>query len=250
MSERTEYPPGVPCWVTCLARDPEAAAAFYADLLGWRIAPTGGFLTATLRGKDVAAIAPLPAGIDAGAWITQVSTDSAEAVAERAREAGGTVLAEPFEEPKGRITVIADPNGGVLSAKEPGTRAGAQLVNEPGAWAMSSLGTPDPDAAASFYGAAFGWTTEAFGEATLFRLPGYVGGGPEQPVSREVVAAMIRREGPVAWVPDFWLKDLDAALAKVPTVHAGPFEQPPGRTAVVADPEGTVFSLSEIVLDR
>ena len=74
---------------------------------------------------------------------------------------------------------------------EPRTRHGAQLVNEPGAWAMSRLDTPDPEGAAAFYGEVFGWTTEAFGPATMFRLPGYVGGEPEQPVSREVVAAMM-----------------------------------------------------------
>lgn len=249
MSERSEYPPGVPCWTTCLARDPEASVAFYADLLGWEWSRTSGFLTATLRGRDVAAVAPLPEGVERGAWITQVSTDSADGVAERARAAGGDVLAEPFEEPTGRIAVVTDPGGAVFSAKEPGTRFGAEVVNEPGAWAMSRLDTPGPDAAAAFYGAVFGWTREALGPATLFRLPGFVGGEPEQPISREVVAAMtVADAGPAAWIPDFWVDDLDAALAKVPTVHAGPLEQPPGRTAVVADPEGSVFSLTQLVL--
>ena len=58
------------------------------------------------------------------------------------------------------MTVIKDPTGGVIAACERTT--GAQLVNEFGAWAMSSLSTPDPDAAAAFYGAVFGWTTETF----------------------------------------------------------------------------------------
>lgn len=249
MSERTEYPNGVPCWVTALQPDPEAACAFYADLLGWTTEPTRGFFTAQLRGKDVAAIAPPPEGMTNAAWITQVSVDSADATAERAREAGGTIVAEPFEEPMGRLAVIADPTGGVISVKEPGDRFGAQVVNEPGAWAMSRLGTPDQDAAAAFYAAAFGWTTEAYGDATLFRLPGYVGGEPEQPVSREVVAVMTPSAPEQAgWVPDFWVADLDAALAKVPTVLYGPVDQPPGRTAVVADPAGAVFSLSQLTL--
>ena len=52
----------------------------------------------------------------------------------------------------------------MFGAWEPGERKGAQLVNEPGAWAMSHLDTPDPAAAAAFYGAVFGWTTETFGE--------------------------------------------------------------------------------------
>ena len=59
---------------------------------------------------------------------------------------------------------------------------------------MSHLEAPDPAAAAAFYGTVFGWTTETFGEGadaiTMFRLPGYVGGEPQQPVSREVIATM------------------------------------------------------------
>ena len=50
---------------------------------------------------------------------------------------------------------------------------------------MSALSTPDPEGANAFYGAVFGWETDAFGPATLYRLPGYVGGEPTQPVSRE-----------------------------------------------------------------
>ena len=57
---------------------------------------------------------------------------------------------------------------------------------------MSLLRTVDPDGAKAFYGAVLGWETDSFdmgdGEMTLWRVPGYVGGEPSQPVSREVVA--------------------------------------------------------------
>jgi uncharacterized protein len=33
--ERTEYPPGVPCWVDTAQPDPEAATRFYGGLFGW-----------------------------------------------------------------------------------------------------------------------------------------------------------------------------------------------------------------------
>ena len=60
---------------------------------------------------------------------------------------------------------------------------------------MSALQTDDPARAARFYGAVFGWETEAFGPATLFRLPGYVGGEESQPVPRDVVAVMVPASG-------------------------------------------------------
>jgi predicted enzyme related to lactoylglutathione lyase len=134
-------------------------------------------------------------------------------------------------------------------------------VNEPGAWSMSRLDTPDVEAAKAFYGSVFGWTTESFadkgvGEITLFRLPGYVGGEPEQPVSREVIAAMApgNAGGKARWSVDFWVGDIDtAAGAAEPaggTVVMAPFETPLGRSAVLADPAGVTFSISQVKRDR
>ena len=188
MSQRDRYEPGVPCWVTTMQPDVDAAAEYYGGLFGWDYDDGGGSLTAKLRGREVAAVAP---------------------------------------------------------------RHGAQLVNEPGAWAMSQLDTPDPEAAASFYGEVFGWTTEAFGPVTMFRLPGYVGGEPAQPVSREVVAVMMPTEdGPARWDVNFWVDDLEAAVARSEagggTTVQPPFETPPGRTAVLADPAGVTFSVSHV----
>jgi predicted enzyme related to lactoylglutathione lyase len=255
MSERDAYEPGVPCWVTSLQPDVEAAAAFYAALFGWETEPANGYRVARLRGRPVAAIAPLPPGVDPApppAWITHVSVADAVATAEAATGAGGTLLAR-VDEPAGRSVVVADPAGAAVCLWQPGERQGAELVNEPGAWSMSRLDTPDPEAAAAFYGALFGWTTETFdlGETsfTMFRLPGYVGGEPEQPVSREVVATMAPAEtGAARWGVDFWVDDVDAATAAAERAGGravvAPFDIPIGRTAVLADPAGAVFSIS------
>jgi uncharacterized protein len=257
MSERDAYEPGVPCWVTTLQPDPEAAAAFYAAILGWDTEPANGYLVARLRGRPVAAIAPLPTGVDAPpppAWLTHVSVADADAAAEAAAGAGGSLLAR-LDEPAGRGVVVADPAGAAFCLWQPGERQGAQLVNEPGAWSMSRLDTTDVDAAAAFYGALFGWTTETFdlGETTftMFRLPGYVGGEPEQPVSREVVATMAPAQtGPARWAVDFWVDDVDAATATAERsggqAVVAPFDIPIGRTAVLADPAGATFSISRV----
>ena len=159
---------------------------------------------------------------------------------------------EPFDSlDGGRIAIAADPAGAVFGVWQLGEHRGAQLVNEPGAWAMSALSTPDPEAAKAFYGAVFGWETEAFGPATLYRLPGYVGGEPTQPVPRDVIAVMMPGEhggldarllGP----------DADAAAA-----HRGRARRQRrdarrstagvGRTGVLADPAGAVFSVSKVL---
>jgi predicted enzyme related to lactoylglutathione lyase len=117
---------------------------------------------------------------------------------------------------------------------------------------MSQLRTPDPERAAAFYGTVFGWTTEAFGPFTMFRLPGYVGGEPQQPVSREVVAAMAPAEAGESprWSADFWVADVDAVVASAEQLGgrtiAPPVDTPVGQTAVLADPTGVSFTVSSV----
>ena len=149
--------------------------------------------------------------------------------------------------------MLADPSGAAFGLWEQGHRRGAQLVNEPGAWSMSALRSPDPAGAIAFYGAVFGWEPEPFGPATMFRLPGFVGGEPGQPVPRDVVAVLIPDGSAPAWGVDFWIDDVDAAVERVEklggSVLVPPHEQqPPFRQTVVADAEGTPFSLSQLLL--
>jgi len=254
MSERDTYETGVPCWVDTQQPDPHAAMDFYGRIFGWEFEAGADYFVARLRGRDVAGVGPLPDG-DAPGWTTYVCTDSADDAAAKARSAGGTVLVEPFDAaPAGRLAIIADPTGAPFGVWQAGERQGAQLVNEPSAWAMSTLGTPDPERAAAFYGELFGWTTESFGDFTMFRLPGYVGGEPLQPVSREVVAAMAPAPAgaPPSWSPDFWIADVDAAVAAAAELGGRvidpPSERPPGKGAVLADPRGVAFSISQLVV--
>ena len=267
MSERDSYQHGVPCWVETLQPEPEAAARFYGGLFGWEFTgpadmpgdPPGRYYVARLRGGDVAGIASQPAeyASPAATWVTHVSVDSADEAAARARDAGGGLVAGPVDAlPAGRLAVLRDPAGAVFCVWEPEVRHGAQRVNEPSAWAMSALNTRDPERAKDFYGALFGWETDTFqmgdSEITMWRVPGYVGGEPSQPVSREVVGVMV----PIAaddmaphWSVNFWIDDTDAA-ADTATRLGGNVVVPPHdlsgfREATLADPEGAAFSVSE-----
>jgi hypothetical protein len=270
MSERHRYPAGVPCWVEALQADVPAAIAFYEEIFGWKLTgppgtrpdDPGAYQVARLRGRDVAGVAPLPPSHPEvrPAWMTHVRVHDVAAAADAARAAGGTVLAEPFDAlPAGRMAVLADPTGAGFAVWEAGTREGAQLVNEPSAWAMSTLRTPDPEAAAAFYRAVFGWGTDppvpAEGGMAMFRLPGYEGGEPQQPVPRDVVAVLApaRPGEPASWTLDFWVDDADAVAERTTRlggrVLVAPHDFPglPFRTAVVEDPQGAAFSVSQLV---
>jgi uncharacterized protein len=269
MSERDGYRAGVPCWVAAVLPDPEAGVAFYTALFGWEATDVmppegaGRYYVCSLRGRDVAAIGSGRGGAAPGvpAWGTYIWVDSAEETAARAAAAGGRVVAEPLDLlDAGRLAVLADPAGAVFCAFEPGRHRGAEVVNEPGAWAMSTLNTPDPEGARAFYGLLFGWEADAmdFGgmTAAMWRLPGYQGGEPGQPVPADVVGVMLPQAGdqgpedpPPSWSVDFWVPDPDATAARATALGASvlvpPLDTPVGRTGVLADPLGATFSISE-----
>jgi predicted enzyme related to lactoylglutathione lyase len=252
MSERDGFEPGVPCWVDTWQDDAAAALDFYAGLFGWEAAAGPSYSMGRLRGRDAAGFgSPCPDGAPAQ-WTTYVWVADADATAAAARDAGGTVVTEPFDAlDGGRIAILADPGGAVFGVWQPDEHGGAQVVNEPSAWAMSMLLTGDVDTAAAFYGALFDWETEAFGPATMFRLPGFVGGEAAQPVPRDVVAVMAPGDGRPRWQPDFWVDDIEAAVARAGELGGSIVEpvsaSPVGKTAVLADPAGAEFSIDELV---
>jgi predicted enzyme related to lactoylglutathione lyase len=268
VSERERYPAGVPCWVDTTQPDPRAALDFYGAVFGWGFdgpAPMPGgmpgeYFVARVDGRDVAGIGSLPdrGGPARPSWNTYVRVDSAAEAVERARQAGGAVLAGPLSAPPaGRLAVLTDPAEAAICVWEAHAREGAQRVNEPRAWAMSSLHVADAAAAAAFYRSVFGWQAEPAGPLTLFRLPGYIGDEPRQPIPRDVVAVMAPAaaspagEVPPHWNVNFQVADADAvagqAAAAGGSVVIAPFDTPGFRSAVVADPQGAVFSISEPV---
>jgi uncharacterized protein len=268
MSERDGYQPGVPCWVETWQNDPDSATAFYSRIFGWETENTvaadadGTFHICRLRGRDVAAIGgPIPeAAPPVPTWTTFIQVESAAETADKARNGGGSVIVEPFASLEGgHLAIVADPAGATFAAWEQAEHKGAEVINEPGAWAMSMLITPDPDDAKRFYGDVFGWATSGFAmgdeEVTMFTLPGYVGGEPQQPVPRDVVATLappsaVPEGAPPYWSVDFWVRDPDE-VARLTAEMGGralaePFDIPEigMRQAALADPQGATFTIT------
>jgi predicted enzyme related to lactoylglutathione lyase len=266
MSERDGFQPGVPSWVDVLGPDPRRLLDFYGPLFGWEFdgpgempgEPPGEYFVAQLRGRAVAGVGSLPSDGAAPGWSTYIEVESVERTIEAVQRAGGTVAVDPFDAPPaGRIAVVSDPAGAAFCIWEPAARSGAEVVNEPSAWSMSALNTGDFGAAAEFYGAVFGWQLDTFQmgdlEVGLLRLPGFVGGEPEQPVPRDLVATMARLEQGAQphWGVHFWVGDLDRVTATAAerggSVIVPPHELPAFREAVLADPNGAAFGVSQLV---
>jgi predicted enzyme related to lactoylglutathione lyase len=262
------YIPGVPCWIDTTQPDPEAAVAFYGGLFGWQfedVMPPGSpapYFVARLEGGDVAAVTSLPEG-GKTAWNTYIWVADADETAAKVREAGGTVLSEPMDAgDAGRMAVCADPAGAAFSLWQPNRHRGAAVVNEPGSLNFNDLHTNDPEGARAFYGAVFGWdllnlgmwALPAYGDFLEARNPGQRKNMTEMgapPRFQEVVASLLRIDGPARWGITLAVEDADAIAARAAelggTVLVPPVDAPWVRTTVIADPAGAVFTASKFV---
>lgn len=263
MTQPHHYPPGVPCWVDTWQSDPQTAVGFYGALFGWRFDEPrpmpggleGQYLIARRDGLAVAGIGQAPSSLTAAVWSTHICVDSIEETIARIVSAQGAVLVGPLEAgPDGRQALLADADGVAFCIWQPGDRAGAQLVNEPGAWAMSALHTPNRERAEAFYTTVFGWTLQAEPQApfALWRLPGHVGGENDQSMPRDVVAAMTTIEPngqiPPHWAVNFKVEHVDTVAERAAelggTLVMAPMTTPGFRNAVIADPGGGVIAVS------
>lgn len=278
MSEQDRYIPGVPCWIDTSQPDPDAAIAFYGDLLGWQFedvmppdAP-GRYAIARLRGGDVAAVSSQPEGAPpAAVWNTYVWVADADETAAKVRAAGGSVVEEPMDVMEaGRMAVCADPAGAPFCIWQARRHRGAAIVNEHGSLNFNELRTRDADEAAAFYGAVFGWEVLEVGGGLMWALPAYGDfleartpgmrenmakmGAPER--FEEVVASIrpiAAGEGDVAphWGVTFAVDDADAIAARATElggrVLVAPTDAPWVRTTVIADPQGATFTASKFV---
>ncbi len=258
MPQRDSYEPGTPSWVDTSQPDPEAAVEFYSGLFGWEAenampeGEQGPYYMCRLQGRNVAAISgQMPEAPPVPVWNTYVTVDDADASAAKATEAGGNVIMDPFDVlDAGRMAVIADPAGAVLSVWQPMQQPGAGIVNEPGAMSWNELATRDPEGSKGFYGELFGWTgsdSDMGGfQYTMWQLPSSPEGSG--------VGGMIPMAGdqwpehvPPHWMVYFAVEDTDAAAEKAKElggkVVVEPFDTPAGKAAVLNDPSGAAFSV-------
>ena len=282
MPDRDGYPPGVPCWVDTSQPDPEAAADFYGGLFGWELEDAmppgseGKYLTARIRGREVAAISsPFPGAPPMAAWNTYVCVQSADHTAAKVRAVGGQVVMEPFDVMEaGRMAVLADLEGAVFSVWQAKDHKGAQVVNEHGSLNFNGLNTRDVEGAKAFYGAVFGWETLDLGPGNaMWRLAGYgdhleeTNPGLRQqmaemgapPGFEDVVAALSpiaddQPDVPPHWGVTFAVDDADATAERGADlggqVLVPPFDAPWVRMTVIRDPQGATFIASQFVLEN
>jgi predicted enzyme related to lactoylglutathione lyase len=279
MTQARTYPFGVTSWIDVEQPDVEAAAAFYAGLLGWTFTtatpPESPFryLVAQLDGQDVAGLGgpaqggrAEPSGSPTSpTWHTYVAVDDIDASVAAVGRAGGRVVSPPATAGEGGVAAsCTDPDGADFRLWQAHRRLGAQVTNVPGAWNFSDLHAADPPAAASFYAEVFGWELEDLGFATMIRVPGYGDhlAATVDPGIHERQSAIDAPPGfadAVAWLAPsgelgpgwhvtFAVADRDetAALTQALGGHVVRRSDTDWtRTAVITDPQGATFTASQ-----
>jgi uncharacterized protein len=253
MTKNPSYPAGTPMWVDFSAADLAASVNFYTQLFGWEPEDMGeeaGHYTMMRKnGSMVAAIGPQMNPQAPPSWTTYVATTDAKQSADKAKQAGGNVVMEPFEVMQaGTMGGFMDPTGAFIAVWQPGQHQGAELVNEPGAFCWNELQTRDIGKAKAFYEQVFGWTPKdnAMGDSTYTEFQ--VGG-------KSIAGGMTMSSDIPATVPSYWLTyfavdDVDASQSKAQGMGANvilpAFDSPVGRFAILSDPSGAAFAIIKL----
>lgn len=248
MGKRTSYPPGTFSWVDLATTDAAAAKSFYTDLFGWEMddSDAGGgaiYTTCRIGGDAVCGLFEMSEDRRAtGArpnWTSYVTVADADAAAARAKELGGDVIDDAFDVlDVGRMAVLKDAQGAAFAVWRPRTRIGAERVNDVGCLCMNELATTDLEAARSFYGGLFGWTTEVSPEG-----PSMVFNGGN--INAAFFAAP---EGvPSHWRPCFTVESTEKALERVRKLGGQQLSEPldigHGSIVMARDPHGALFTM-------
>ncbi|MDO5604827.1 MAG: VOC family protein [Paracoccus sp. (in: a-proteobacteria)] len=255
---------GNPCWYELGTSDPDAAAAFYGELLHWQVSRAGmaDFDYHLARRGDcmVAGVMSLdaqPAGVPPN-WLIYFATDDIEHLVAEVTAAGGAIHHPPADIPgTGRFAIAADPQGAVFGLLQPDMSAmslgeiaraektGAFDQDKAGHGNWNELMTPDPEAGLAFYARLFGWDKGAamdMGEMGRYQLIRRNG--------RDIGAIMAQGDAPVpCWMPYFGVDDpMTETVERVRQtgghVHHGPVEVPgPAWIAIIQDPQGAWLGL-------
>jgi uncharacterized protein len=114
--------PGAMCWREVNVRDVPAARAFYTALFGLEARPLPDpamvYETLHLGEQTVGGILFMnemwPKDVPPH-WMNYFAVDDLDAALERVKAGGGKVVVPPFDTPYGRISVITDPAGAVVT---------------------------------------------------------------------------------------------------------------------------------------
>lgn len=251
-------------WYELMTTDPDAAAAFYGPVVGWRIA---GHADPGAGGVDYRHIIRSDGGSNGGVlgltkkmqdggarpcWLGYLSVADVDEAVKAIVADGGKSLLPAFDLDVGRIAMVTDPQGVPLYVMKPIPPAGVEdatsdvydrQAEQHVSW--NELYTPDLEGAKAFYAKYFNFE---FNEAMPM---GEMGDYCFIDHGGETIGAMLQKPPHVpmpGWNFYIRLPAIDAAVEAVNAgggqVLDGPMEVPGGEWIINGmDPQGAPFSL-------
>jgi predicted enzyme related to lactoylglutathione lyase len=244
-------------WYELLTTDPEAAIAFYTEVVGWKTQPWENDYTMWVGSQGpLGGVIRLPDdALQMGAgpyWQANVEVANVDQTSEKVKQLGGRIFVTEDVPTVGRFSVIADPQGAMIAVFTPSSEMQAHDPARPGEFSWRELYTTDHEAAFEFYRQIAGW--ERMGEFDMGAMGKYLlwgrggaqlGGMMTKPADMKTPDG---REVPPSWLYYVTIDDLEAAMARATAnggrVIAGPMEVPGGQRIVqLLDPQGAAFAL-------
>ena len=214
---------GLLAWVGLAAADEAVAVEFYSAAFAWEAAREADHTQLRRDGANVALVysqTPQARGANVTShWSPFFLVEDADLALERAVQAGGMALRDPFDVTGGRIAPLQDPAGAVFSVWAPSMPNAPEPIASDAWWL--ELSTPDVEGSEAFYADLLGW-----------RFKG------------------IRRiEAPPEWSSFLLVTDIDEAARRAEAAGARSVgdasEAPSGRVVSIVDPQGAALSLLE-----
>lgn len=257
MSEN-KHIPGSFCWVELTTTDLAGAKHFYSELFGWSTSdqPAGdhGVYTMFLKGgrqvgglfqrTDEMAAQGIPPN-----WMGYIAVEDVDKSVAKVRELGGQVVVEPMEVmEEGRMAVISDPTGAVVSLWQALKHRGAGGFGDPGFLCWSELATRDTDTAEAFYQGVFGWTNTKQDMGTFV----YTTFSHQHPFGGMMAMDEKWGDAPPHWMQYFAVVDCKDSARRAAelggNVCVPPTEIPQvGTFAVINDPQGATFTILQLL---
>lgn len=245
------------CWVELASKNAQAAQKFYGKLFDWSFQemtfPGGSYFTAKVKDDSAAGLFTMPPEMSAmnipPHWASYVLVDNCDESVKKAVSLGAKVLKDSFDVmDAGRMAVLQDPCGAVISLWQKGKVVGASATgDEQGGFCWQELIVPEPKKALDFYTALFGWAYEThnFDDTTYHSLKNSKG----EPFGG-IMATPKGMPIPPHWGVYFTvnsLKDgMDYVKANGGQIFVGPQDvHGMGKFAICQDPEGAVFAIFE-----
>ncbi|MFI8090409.1 VOC family protein [Streptomyces sp. NPDC086080] len=245
--------PGTPCWASLMVHGLEATEEFYGALFGWEFRPgprqLGPYVRALLDGHAVAGIGVLPPDHRLPlAWTPYFASDDVDATADAVRSCGGTIGVGPLDAADaGRLAIGSDPCGAVFGIWQPGAHTGTAVTGVPGTPAWNELTTYESTHVPKFYETVFGYDEERTVSADRDHVTLRLNGRPVAAV-HGLGDSLPRDRGP-HWTTYFAVADAEDAVERVlrlgGQVLTPPHDADHGRAALVADPQGARFAVTQ-----